>query len=66
MVDYVRDGINGLYVREPSAAGIREALERYWSGQVRFESTIIQDAPQSYRWRNIAGRIAELYEHATG
>lgn len=64
MTDYIHDGVNGLYVRDPSANGIREALEHYWSGQVRFDPAVIEAAPQPYRWGNIAQRIADIYEQA--
>jgi phosphatidylinositol alpha-1,6-mannosyltransferase len=61
MTDYVREGENGYYATDPSAEGLRDALQRYFEGQLSFDESRVRAAPQSYRWRNIAARIAAVY-----
>jgi glycosyltransferase involved in cell wall biosynthesis len=66
MADYVEPGVNGFYVDEPSAAGIRAALERYLEGDIHFDRDRVREAPEPYRWSRIADRVLEVYErHGT-
>lgn len=62
MADYVEEGVNGFYVPDPSAAGIEQALRRFFSGQIAFDSAAVMRKPQQYRWSNIAAQVAAVYE----
>lgn len=61
MRDYVREGRNGLYVADPSAEGIRVALQRFLDGEVKFDPQVVRDAPERYRWIHIAEAIESEY-----
>ncbi|MBU1664375.1 MAG: glycosyltransferase family 4 protein [Gammaproteobacteria bacterium] len=61
MRDYVREGRNGLYVADPSAEGIRVALQRFLDGEVTFDPQVVRDAPERYRWIHIAEAIESEY-----
>jgi glycosyltransferase involved in cell wall biosynthesis len=62
MRDYVVDGENGFYVSDSSPDGIREGLERFFRGDVRFDAARVKAAPQQYRWSAIADRVLATYE----
>jgi len=61
MSDYVQEGENGFYVKDVDADGIKDALERYLSGQLLFNRSAIKQAPSTFKWSNIADRILEIY-----
>lgn len=61
MRDYVVEGKNGLYVADPSAEGIRAALQRFLDGEVKFDPSVVRDAPERYRWIHIAEAIEGEY-----
>ena len=63
MSDYVQEGENGFYVKDVDAEGIKEALDRYLSGQLLFNRSAIKQAPAAYKWSNIADRILEIYSN---
>jgi phosphatidylinositol alpha-1,6-mannosyltransferase len=61
MTDYVREGMNGFFVADPSAAGIRAALKRFLDGQQTFDAREVRQAPEPYRWTHIADRVLDVY-----
>ena len=61
MVDYVREGLNGLFADDPSPAGIRAALKRFLDGELRFDAAKVRLAPEPYRWTHIADRVLGVY-----
>jgi phosphatidylinositol alpha-1,6-mannosyltransferase len=61
MVDYVREGVNGFFVEDPSPGGIRAALERYLKHELVFDATEVRRAPEPYRWTHIADRVLAVY-----
>jgi phosphatidylinositol alpha-1,6-mannosyltransferase len=61
MTDYVREGVNGFFVEDPSPAGIRVALKRFLDGQQTFDAQQIRLAPEPYRWTHIADRALDVY-----
>ena len=63
MSDYVQEGENGFYVKDVDAEGIKEALERYLSGQLLFNRSAIKKAPAAFKWINIADRILDVYSN---
>ena len=64
MTDYVREGVNGFFVDDPSPEGIGSALKRYMDGKVVFDAEQVRLAPEAYRWTHIADRVLEVYaEH---
>lgn len=63
MSDYVQEGENGFYVKDVDAEGIKEALERYLSGQLLFNRSAIKQAPSAFKWLNIADRILDIYSN---
>ena len=63
MSDYVQEGENGFYVKDVDAECIKEALERYLSGQLLFNRSAIKKAPAAFKWFNIADRILDVYSN---
>ena len=61
MTDYVREGVNGFFVDDPSPEGIRSALARYMDGKVVFDPQQVRLAPEPYRWTHIADQVLEVY-----
>jgi phosphatidylinositol alpha-1,6-mannosyltransferase len=61
MTDYVREGVNGFFVEDPSPAGIRAALKRFLDGELRFDAEQVRLAPEPYRWTHIADRVLDVY-----
>jgi glycosyltransferase involved in cell wall biosynthesis len=61
MRDYVEDGINGICVEKPDAAGIEAALLRYFEGSVAFDPERVRAKPEPYRWKHIAERVVAFY-----
>ena len=61
MVDYVREGVNGYFSENPSAAGLKAAIRRYLDGEIRFDPAAVRRAPEPYRWTHIADRILGVY-----
>ena len=61
MRDYVIEGVNGFFAEDGSPQAIRLALERYFDGEVVFDSARVKEAPERYRWPRIAERIESMY-----
>jgi glycosyltransferase involved in cell wall biosynthesis len=61
MVDYVREGVNGFFVEDPSPIGIKAALERYLKHELVFDTAKVRRAPEPYRWTHIADRVLGVY-----
>ncbi len=61
MVDYVVQGRNGFYVENTTSEGIRDALTRYFDGEISFDETSVREAPRDYAWDKIAERIVAIY-----
>jgi phosphatidyl-myo-inositol dimannoside synthase len=62
MSDYVKDGVNGFYVDTPSSEGIKDSLQKYMDGRIRFDREQVRQAPDSFRWSAIADRVLDVYE----
>ena len=62
MADYIKQGQNGFYVEDPTVGGIRQALERFFSGKIRFDRNTVRRYPEPYRWTQIAERVLALYD----
>ncbi|HEX7272542.1 MAG TPA: glycosyltransferase family 4 protein [Casimicrobiaceae bacterium] len=61
MVDYVREGVNGYFSENPTAAGLKAAIRRYLDGEIRFDPEAVRRAPEPYRWTHIADRVLGVY-----
>ncbi len=62
MADYIEEGKNGFYVKDTSADGIKDALQKYMDSEFDFDSNTIKEYPESYRWTHIADRIIDIYK----
>ena len=61
MVDYVHEEVNGFFAQDPSPAGIKAALKRYFAGELIFDSSKVRLEPEPYRWTHIADRVLAVY-----
>lgn len=62
MADYIVNGENGIYVDNPSADGIRSALQLFFDGESRFDANRVRSFPEKFRWPHIAERVYEAYQ----
>jgi phosphatidyl-myo-inositol dimannoside synthase len=67
MADYIVEGENGFYVSDPSPAGIRDALRKFFDGGMPFDRQRVRTYPEPFRWPRIGERVLAVYaEHGTG
>jgi len=58
----VKEGISGMFVENPTVEEIRIALERFLSGQVKFEPRACKEFAHQFTWAKIVDKAMEFYK----
>lgn len=61
-VEAVEEGVSGMFVDEPTVPQIRAALERFLTGQVRFDAQRCRDFASRFTWERVARHFVACYE----
>jgi phosphatidylinositol alpha-1,6-mannosyltransferase len=60
-VEAVEEGVSGMFVDEPTVPQIRDAVERFLSGQVRFDPDRCRAFAARFTWRRVAEHFTACY-----
>jgi len=60
-VEAVEEGVSGMFVDEPSVPQIQAALERFLSGQVKFDAEHCRAFAARFTWERVAEHFTSCY-----
>jgi phosphatidylinositol alpha-1,6-mannosyltransferase len=61
-VEAVEEGVSGMFVDEPTVPQICAALERFLSGEVRFDAQRCREFASRFTWERVARLFTACYE----
>jgi phosphatidyl-myo-inositol dimannoside synthase len=61
-VEAVDEGVSGMFVDEPTVPQIRDAIERFLSGQVTFDAGRCREFAARFTWERVARHFTACYE----
>jgi len=61
-VEAVEEGVSGMFVDKPTVPQIRDAIERFLSGQVSFEAGRCREFAARFTWERVARHFTACYE----
>lgn len=60
-IEAVNEGVSGMFVEEPTVPALKEALERFLSGQVKFDSNACKSFANQFTWERVVDHAERLY-----
>ncbi len=61
-IEAVEEGVSGMFVDEPTVPQIRDAVERFLSGQVNFDAGRCREFAARFTWERVALHFTACYE----